>query len=107
MIENLNQMKKLIQPGVKLEILKHHRADCVGQIRHVTLKNTVGFYSVVDGQPEHQISKSNHGLGWEMNWRKAQNWDFRDNVCIFYPNQERREQDEPLLAFRVLNEEAA
>ena len=51
MIKNLSQLKKALKANPRLEITGHCQSDYVGQVRRVTLANSVGFYSVMDGQP--------------------------------------------------------
>ena len=70
-IKNLNQLKKAMQCRPKFEIVGHCRPECIGQIRRVTLANTQGFYSGMEGQPEHEISRGNGGLGCVLWWGKA------------------------------------
>lgn len=106
MIKNLNQLKKAMKKDTRFEIIHHWREDCVGQIRRVTLPNTVGFYSVVDGQPEHPISQSNNGLGWVMDWKKAGNWDFENGACSYYKHSKAEGADDLVMSFRIIEEVA-
>ena len=106
MIKNLNQLKKTMRKDTRFEITCHWNADCVGQIRRVTLLNTVGFYSVVDKQPEHPISQSNNGLGWVMNWDKAGNWEFDGSICTYYKSKETHSEDNFVMSFRIIEEVA-
>ncbi|HCC35984.1 MAG TPA: hypothetical protein DEQ02_10330 [Ruminococcaceae bacterium] len=103
-IKNLSQLKRAFKPGVKFEILQHNRSAYVGQIRRVTKVNSTSFYSVVDGEPEHHISKANNGLGAWCDFGAAKGWAFdADGTCtkystyVYTPN-------EVLIAFRVLEE---
>lgn len=81
MVNNLSQLKKALEACPRLEIVGHCRKECVGEIRRVTLANTQGFYSVVDGQPEHKISQANNGKGSVLWWSKAQFWHFKLDTC--------------------------
>ena len=45
MIKNLNQLKRTLRPGVRLEVTGHCRPSCIGQLREVTWVNTQGFYT--------------------------------------------------------------
>lgn len=44
MIKNLNQLKRALRPGMRLEVIGHCRPGCIGQLREVTWVNTQGFY---------------------------------------------------------------
>ncbi len=104
MIRNLAQLKRTLTAGSRLEITAHWKTSCVGQVRRVTTANTTGFYSVVDGQPEHPVSQGNGGRGSVLWWGAASKWSFRDGVCtrFFDGGKERL-----MMAFRVLEKEAA
>lgn len=106
MIKNLNQLKKAMKKDTRIKIIYHWKKDCVGQIRKVTKPNTVGFYSVVDGQPEHPISQANHGLGWAMDWGKAGNWVFENGICSYYKNKELHGEDDLVMSFHIIEEVA-
>lgn len=72
----------------------------------MTLANTVGFYSVMDGQPEHKISRANNGLGSVLYWSKASFWKFQDGVCSLYANDTEQDERHLITAFRVLEDAA-
>lgn len=36
MIENLNQLKRALRPGIRLQIVDHRRTECINQLREVT-----------------------------------------------------------------------
>ena len=105
MIKNLAQLKRELKANPRLEITGHCREDYVGQIRRVTLANSVGFYSVMDGQPGHKISLANNGLGSVLYWSTAPFWAFRDGVCSLYSDKE-HEPKHLIMAFRLLDDSA-
>ena len=105
MIKNLSQLKKVLKTKPRLEITGHCREECVGQIRRVTLANTVAFYSVMDGQPDHKISRANNGLGSQLFWSSAPFWRFRDGVCSVYSSDTEQDEEHLIMAFRVLEGE--
>lgn len=45
MIKNLNQLKRRLRPGTRLEVTGHCRPGCIGQLREVTWVNTQGVYT--------------------------------------------------------------
>ena len=104
MIKNLSQLKKALKANPRLEITGHCQSDYVGQVRRVTLANSVGFYSVMDGQPDHKISRANNGLGSQMMWSKAPFWVFRDGICSIFDSDTEHDAKHLIMAFRVLDE---
>lgn len=104
---SLSQLKKILKSAPRLEITDHCRKECVGEIRRVTKANTQGFYSVVDGQPEHKTSKANGGKGSVLWWSKALFWSFQDGICALYDSDTKHEEEHLIMAFRILREEAA
>ncbi len=105
-IRNLNQLKTVMKTCPKFEIVDHCRLECIGQIRRVTLANTQGFYSSIEGQPEHTISRGNNGLGSVLWWDKAASWDFRDGLCTQYYKGKKHTAQNVVISFRILEEVA-
>ena len=67
MIQNLSQLKRAINEKKRFEIVRHFKHPAfAGQIRKPNKLQTNAFYSVVDGQPEHEVSKANGGIGYRM-----------------------------------------
>lgn len=106
MIKNLSKLKKVLKTNPRLEITGHCHESYVGQIRRVTLANTAGFYSVMDGQPDHKISQANNGLGSVLYWSKAPFWKFEDGVCSVYNSDTTQDERHLIMAFRVLEDAA-
>ena len=106
MIQNLSQLKKAIKAGVRQTCALPICFDCIGEIRRVTLANTQGLYSVVDGQPDHAISKGNDGRGAILTWEKAGSWEFRDGLCTQYFTHEAHTAENVAISFRILEEAA-
>lgn len=107
MIKNLSQLKKLLKAGTRFRITAHCRPEYVGQVRKVTVANTQGFYSVMPDAPDHKVNKSNGGKGPVLWWSKAPFWDFSDGICGIYSSDTKHTEEYLILAFRVLEEEAA
>ncbi len=104
MVNNLSQLKRVLKACPRLEIIGHCRKECVSEIRRVTLANTQGFYSVVDGQPEHKISQANDGKGSVLWWSKAQFWRFENGVCALYDSDTDHTEGHLIMAFRILEQ---
>ena len=103
MIKNLNQLKKALKNCPRLEIVGHCRPECIGQIRRVSLTNTRNFYTVMDDQPEHSISRANGGEGFSLSWGKAGAWGFEDGICSIYERDAEHTPEHLIMAFRVLD----
>lgn len=73
----------------------------------MTLSNTQGFYSIVPGEPEHKVSLANGGRGSVLWWSKAPFWQFKDGICAVYTSDQKRTENFLVIAFRVLDKEAA
>ena len=61
MIKNLNQLKRVLRPGMRLEVIGHCRPGCIGQLREVTWVNTQGFYTKTLNPPDPKLNAANEG----------------------------------------------
>ena len=106
MIENLNQLKRALRPGIRLQIVDHRRTECINQLREVTWITSNGFCTKVLNQPADKIDAGNNGRGAMLWWGAARTWEFEDGVCKSYTLGEHTAET-LIMAFRVLEEEAA
>ena len=104
MVSYLSQLKRALKACPKLEIIGHCRKECVGEIRRVTLANTQGFYSVIDGQPGHKASQANDGKGLVLWWSKAPFWSFENGICALYDSNTDHTEGHIIIAFRILEQ---
>lgn len=107
MIRNLNQLKKAMAANPRVEIVGHCRKECIGQIRRVTLANTVGLYSLPQELTGEESQRLNNGKGLFLSWEKAPAWDFENGVCAIYEKNAAHTDDHLIMAFRVLEEQEA
>lgn len=84
MIKNLNQLKRALRPGMRLEVIGHCRPGCIGQLREVTWVNTQGFYTKTLNPPDPKLNAANEGRGAILWWGAARTWEFEDGVCKSY-----------------------
>lgn len=105
MIKNLNQLKRALRPGIRLEITEHWNPACIGQQREITLVNTQGFYTKPVNPPDPKINAANEGRGSVIWWGPARAWEFEDGICKSYTRSE-HSAETLILAFRI-SEEAA
>jgi len=81
-IKNLSQLKKAIEAKRPFVIVKHYvKPQFEGQRRVPNKIMTNGFYSVVEGEPEHPVSTMNDGWGSAFWYGKASDWKFEDGLC--------------------------
>ena len=106
MIKNLNQLKRTLRPGTRMEVTGHCRPGCIGQLREITLANTQGVYTKILNPPDSRINAANDGRGSMMWWGAASTWSFENGVCSSYMNQIKSEET-LIIAFRVLEKEIA
>ena len=103
-IKNLNQLKKVLRPGVEFEVVLHSRPECVGQIRRVTKVNTTGFYTTIPSEPDNKANAGNGGVGLYCDWGPARYWTFdAEGVCAKYSNY-KYTPNEIIMAFKITRE---
>ena len=83
-IKNLAQLKRVIQEKREFIIRVHRQEKFLGQKRIPNVVQSNGFYSVISGQPEHEVSCANHGKGSWIDFGKATQWEFQEETCSMY-----------------------
>lgn len=103
-IKSLAELKRAVKPGVQMLTTSHaYYEDVIGLTRQVTQVQTVGFYSVIKGQPNHKYSTCNHGKGFFTPFEKASAYIF-DGDTITQLNT-RANDGRILLTFRLYEQE--
>lgn len=88
-IKNLTQLKRVIQEKREFIIRAHRLNKFLGQRRIPNVVQSNGFYSVISGQPEHEVSCANRGKGSWIDFGKATQWEFQDGKCsMYFPEME-------------------
>lgn len=84
-IKNLTQLKRVIQEKREFIIRAHRLNKFLGQRRIPNVVQSNGFYSVISGQPEHEVSCANREKEAGLILEKQLNGNFKmENVaCIF------------------------
>ena len=103
---NLNQLKRALRPGIRLQIVDHRRTECINQLREVTWITSNGFCTKVLNQPADKIDAGNNGRGAMLWWGPASTWTFENGECSSFTYGGNRKET-LIIAFRVLNEEVA
>lgn len=80
MINNLSQLKKALQKGVKFQVIDHQMPHLIGQIREVNVVQTNGLYTIVHNNKTGEVSTANGGKGYRMDFSKASHYVFGDTV---------------------------
>lgn len=83
-IKTLAQLKRVVQEKKEFVIKEHRVEGLIGQKRTPNIIQGNGFYSIVTGQPEHEVSLANAGKGSWIEYGKASQWEFQDGLCSMY-----------------------
>lgn len=102
MINNLNQLKKALQPGAKFTFLSHWREDSIGAVRVVNKVNSVAVYSYDANNPDSPINRANGGDGYELRFWNANRWTFNNGIATFYNTRHPGRQPEQMFALKLL-----
>ena len=102
-LESYRQVMILLREFPRIKITAHRHPEYVGQIRRVTLPNRYGFYSVVENQPEHEISRRHHGRGSKLWMVGAYHMRFHDDICEVHESWKNYEVGNLIMAFQVLD----
>lgn len=93
---NLATIKRNIKSGMEFEVVNHRMEHWIGQIRKPNKIQTNGVYTIVKGDPEHNVSKANNGKGVWMEYGKASDWEFYADEqgkehCVLYQGEHIKE----------------
>ena len=81
-IKNLNQLKRAVNEGRTFVIKKHYiRPNYAGQRRKPNVVQTNGFYSIIPDDPDSVVSTANNGKGSWIEFGKASDWTFENDIC--------------------------
>ena len=83
-IKNLAQLKRVIQEKREFIIRAHRQEKFLGQKRIPNVVQSNGFYAVIPGQPENEVSCINHGKGSWIDFGEAAQWEFQEGTCSMY-----------------------
>ena len=100
-LESRRQILRIMQENPKIEITALRYPGYVGQIRCVTMSDKEGFYSAVDGQPEHELSRRHRGKGSYTYIGNSRYLKLDGDNCTVYSRTRDPEGKELLLAFRI------
>ena len=103
-LESRRQILRIMQENPKIEITAHRHPEYVGQLRRITMSNSDGFYSVIDGQLEHEVSRRHRGKGSYTYIGNSRFSKLDGDICTVYRRTREPEGKELLLAFRIIDD---
>ena len=103
-LESRRQILRIMQENPKIEITAHRHPEYVGQLRRITISDKEGFYSVIDGQPEHELSRRNRGKGSYTGMWSTRHLLLKGDTCTVFNHRKKPEEKELLLAFRIIDD---
>ena len=103
-LESRRQILRIMQENPKIEITAHRHPEYVGKIRRITISNSEGFYSVVEGQPEHELSRRNRGKGSYTGMWSSKHLALNNDICTVFNHSKKPEEKELFLAFRIIED---
>lgn len=106
-IETYQQLMCILRERPRIEVIAHQNPAHVGEIRRVTILQEASFYSVIDGHPEHPVSRRHYGKGTDTWLGHTSYVSFKDSVCTVRNIDEVRDHKEKpadFISFRVLED---
>lgn len=83
MINNLSQLKKMLQKGNRFIVIDHQKPELIGTVREVSEVQSNGIYTKIADNPEHKHSTCNGGRGLRMEYVKSNCYEFGDSIKWF------------------------
>lgn len=81
-IKCLAELKRAFAAKNKFVMVEHFvKPEMAGQVRVPNIIQGNAIYSVVDGEPDHAVSKANGGMGYRLEYGKAKDWTFENGLC--------------------------
>lgn len=81
-IKCLAELKREFTAKHKFVMVEHFvKPEHTGEVRVPNVIQTNAIYSVIDGDPNHEVSKANGGKGYFMQYGKAKDWTFENGLC--------------------------
>lgn len=106
-VTTLRELMCILREKPRIEVVAHQNPIHVGEVRRVTIVEKMSFYSVIDGQPEHPMSRRNRGNGTDTWLCHTSCVSFKGNICTvknIHDMSERKKNPADFMAFRVLED---
>ena len=82
-INSLAHLKRVLQPGVRMRMVRHWKPEMINTLREVNVVHTNALYLHMADQPEHPMSTCNGGRGSFFPHEKSSQYEFGDTVKLF------------------------
>ncbi len=107
-ISTMRELMCILREHPRIEILAHQNAEHIGEIRRVTVVQEASFYSAIEGQSEHPVSRRHYGRGSDIWLYHPSCLSIQDDVCTVRDiNDVRNRKESPRLfvQFRILEDD--
>ena len=104
-VHSMRELRALLKERPRIEILAHREPYHVGEIRRVTRSKYYSFYSVIDRQPRHPVSRQNFGCGEFTGYLDRALIEFREGACSVYQSPKIHTPETLTMSFRFLENE--
>ena len=103
-LESFRQMRSVLKELPRIVILAHRTPEHIGEIRRVTKVEEASFYSVIDGNPEHCVSKRNRGKGSDTWLGCPSDTKYDGAVCTVLNRRDDSKTQPVFMSFRIMEE---
>ncbi|WP_186327590.1 hypothetical protein [Paenibacillus sp. Y412MC10] len=76
----------MLQVGALFEIRQHFKPGFSNQLREVAGVQTNCVWTIIHGDPEHEVSKANYGKGYRTEFGKARDYEFGETIKWYEGN---------------------
>ena len=104
-VHSIRELRAVLRERPRLEIVAHRDRGHVGEIRRVTKSDYYSFYSVIDKNPRHPVSRLNYGKGELTNYVCRGYVEFHEGVCSIYERCVKHTPETLIIAFRFLEKQ--
>ena len=101
-LESFRQMRSVLKELPRIEILAHRTPEHIGEIRRVTKVEETS--RVIDGNPEHCVSKRNRGKGSDTWLGCPSDTKYDGAVCTVLNRRDDSKTQPVFMSFRIMEE---
>ena len=104
LLQNFRQLHSVLKELPRIEILDHKNPAHIGEVRRVTLVQEASFYSVIDEDPTHCVSRRNRGKGSDTWLGAPSDSKFDGAVCTVRNRRDDTKTQPMFMTFRILED---
>ena len=101
----MRDLRALLKERPRFEVLAHKEGCHVGEVRRVTRCTYYAFYSAIDRQPRHPVSRQNFGSGEYIGYLDRALIEFHEGACSVYQSPKIHTTETLIISFRFLEDE--